>query len=142
MQNIKYEYNNYVDDIGSLAYMIKNSGRKYDYVVGVVRGGCIAGVHLSNILDIPFVPLTWSHKRNEKDTEHSILLDKTKLCLIVDDILDEGTTIHEITEQYGEVDTAVLIYNCVNRYSLVPTYTAWTIDRNNTPDWFDFWWER
>lgn len=139
---IAYGFDSYYDDIQSLAYSIRSSQKKYDYLVGVVRGGCIPGVHLSNLLNVPFVPLTWSHTRNEKDKNHSILLDKTKQCLVVDDILDAGTTIYEIKQHYGDVDTAVLIYNCVNGYSLVPTYTAWTINRENTTDWIDFWWEK
>lgn len=141
MEHIKYFFDAYQDDIGSLTYKIRHSEVKYDYIVGVVRGGCIPGVHLSNILDIPFVPLMWSHSKNNKDREHAILLNKDHRCLIVDDILDEGTTLYEIHQHYGEVDSAVLIYNRVNRFSLVPTYVAWTIDRKETPNWFDFWWE-
>lgn len=142
MNHIKYDITNYSRDIDILVQKIRSSDKKYDYIVGVVRGGCIPGVHLSNILDIPFVPLMWSHSRNDKDKELKTLLDKQNTCLIVDDILDEGTTINEIKQHYGDVDTAVLIYNCVNRFSLVPTFSSWTINRETLPNWFDFWWER
>jgi hypoxanthine-guanine phosphoribosyltransferase len=65
-----------------------------------------------------------------------------KNVLLVDDIIDQGHTIKEIHDHYWEMDTAVLIYNCVNRYSLVPTYAAWTINRQELPQWIDYWWEK
>lgn len=140
--NLRYDFDHYMDDIKTLTFKIRQSKIEYNYIVGIVRGGCIPGVHLSNILGIPFTPLIWSHTRNEKDYNHSILLNKDCSCLIVDDILDEGTTLNEVTAHYPKADTAVLIYNCINRFSIVPTYASWTIDREATPQWFDFWWEK
>jgi len=142
MNHINYDINKYSEDINTLVQKIKAGDKKYDFIVGVVRGGCIPGVHLSNILDIPFVPLMWSHSRNDKDKNLKILLDKQNNCLVVDDILDEGTTMSEINQHYGDNDTAVLIYNCINRFNLVPTFSAWTINRETLPNWFDFWWEK
>lgn len=140
--NYKYDYEQYKKDIHSLFLSITKSHTNYDYIVGIVRGGCIPGVHLSNILNIPFVPLTWSHTRNEKDRNHKILNDCSKSCLIVDDILDNGSTLYEVTNQYEKADTATLIFNAGNKFNIQPTYFSWLINRETMPDWFDFWWEK
>lgn len=140
--HIQYEYDHYRDDISTLLFKINTGKQQYTHIVGVVRGGCIPAAHLSNILNTPFVPLVWSHSRNEKELDNKVILDKNNKCLIVDDILDEGTTLYEITNHYKSTDTGVLIYNCANRYSIVPTYAAWTINRQTTTQWFDFWWEK
>jgi len=140
--NLKYTYDEYKKDLYHLFINIAGCKYTYDYIVGIVRGGCIPGVHLSNALDVPFVPLTWSHKRNEKDRNHTILNNPSKRCLIVDDILDEGSTLHEVMNEYPKADTAVLIFNSSNRFSIQPTYFSNLIDRNTTPQWFDFWWEK
>ena len=141
-RHYQYTYDCYSDDLARLVSKIKNSKEKYTHIVGIVRGGCIPGVHLSNILKIPFSPLTWSHSRMEKERDHTILLNPLNTCLVVDDILDEGSTMNEVTAQYGNIDTAVLIYNSINRFNIVPTYMAWTINREQMPNWFDFWWEK
>jgi hypoxanthine phosphoribosyltransferase len=142
MKNTRsYEVMEYSYDISSIYKDIKESNKKYDYIIGIQRGGMIPAVHLSNALDIPYDTLVWSHSRNQKDKNHSLLLDKSKSCLLVDDILDEGTTLNEIFGQYGVVDTAVLIYNNINKFKIVPTFFAWEIDRNKIPEWFNFWWE-
>lgn len=140
--NLQYNYDQYMDNLRTLLFKVKQSEEKYTHIVGIVRGGCIPGVHISNILDIPFTPLIWSHTRNEKDSNHAILKNTNNKCLIVDDILDAGSTLVEVMQAYPNTDTAVLIYNCTNQYSIVPTYAAWTIDRETTPQWFDFWWEK
>lgn len=142
MNTIAYGFDSYVDDLGTLLYKIRKSGDNYTHIVGIVRGGCIPGVHISNVLDIPFIPLTWSHTRNEKDRNLSALKDPNNKCLIVDDILDAGSTLVEVMQAYPGNDTAVLIYNCTNQYNIVPTYASWTISRETTPQWFDFWWEK
>jgi len=139
--NLKYDYDQYKKDIHSLFLSITKHNAKYDYIVGIVRGGCIPGVHLSNILDIPFVPLTWSHSRNEKDRNNSVLKNSSKNCLIVDDILDVGSTMYEVINEYPRSHNAVLIFNAGNKYNIQPTYFSWLIHRETIPNWFDFWWE-
>lgn len=139
---MKYSYEKYLEDTNVLLNKVKASKIEYSHIVGIIRGGCILGVHLSNVLDIPFTPLVWSHTRNEKDRNLGVLRDPKNNCLIVDDILDQGSTLVEVMKEYPNVDTGVLIYNCVNQFSIVPTYASWTINRNDTPEWFDFWWEK
>lgn len=140
MIKMKYTYNDYENDIRQLAHDIKLSGQKYDYVVGLSRGGLVAGVHLSHIIDVPFVPLIWSGSTGQKDTDCEVLLTNANV-LIVDDILDSGETIKEIFNCYGHRHFACLIYNKSNKAEIVPTFHGWMIDKAIDPRWVDFWWE-
>lgn len=140
--NYQYTYEKYMKDLTALKILISKSQVQYDCIIGVVRGGCIPGVHLSNIMNIPFSPLIWSHTRDEKDRYHPHLKDENKKCLIIDDILDEGSTMEEIMKTYPDADTGVLIFNTANRFNIQPTYFAWLINRGIMPEWFDFWWEK
>lgn len=145
MQNkIDYNFDHYTDDVGTLLYKIKTSDKKYDLIVGVERGGLIPAVHLSHLLGVPMTTLKWSLR--DANTKEELRADIASAVnaniLVVDDIVDEGHTAHEICKAYPHVDFACLIYNNVNRYSFVPTYCAWTINRESTPQWFDFWWEK
>jgi len=141
---MKYTFDNYLRDINILYDKIVKSGVKYDMIVGIKRGGLIPAVHLSNLLDVPMQTLIWSANDRIRDQSnpHLVCAKGVKNVLLVDDIIDEGHTIKEIQDTYWKMDTAVLIYNCINRYSLVPTYTAWTINREELPQWIDYWWEK
>jgi hypoxanthine phosphoribosyltransferase len=140
--NIDYNYNNYSEDILTVVNEIKKSKKKYDLIVGIAKGGLIPAVHLANIFDTPLASLQWSGK-GVRDCFNQQLLDaKGKNVLLVDDILDNGDTINEVLTVYYPMDTATLIYNSINKHNLEPTYTGWIINRNELPNWFDFWWEK
>ena len=62
--------------------------------------------------------------------------------LLVDDIVDSGKTFLEIFGRYWNMDTAVLIYNNINESKIKPSYYGRQINRIDTPEWFDFWWEK
>ena len=107
-----------------LAYMIKNSGKQYNSLYGIPRGGQIIAVYLSHQLDLPIV---------EKDGIN-------KDTLICDDISDSGSTLYEIYNGYriGKnmlLDTATLFYR--KNVKFKPTY--WSQDANNS--WIQFPWE-
>lgn len=138
---MKYAYYDYTIDISSIIGQIQKSGKKYDLVVGIQKGGLIPAVHIANVLDIPFASLQWSTKGVREGSNQHLICNKDKNVLLVDDILDSGDTIQQIQERYWQMDTAVLIYNTVNRWNLVPTYYGWNINRDNMLDWVDFWWE-
>jgi len=140
--NIQYLYSLYSNDILTLINKIRTSGVKYDIIVGIAKGGLIPAVHLANVLEVPFAALQWSHKGVRDSSNPHLICSKGKNVLLVDDILDNGDTMHEVLSTYYPMDTATLIYNCTNRWNLVPTYTGWTINRNDTPQWIDFWWEK
>ena len=142
MNNIPYNYDRYNTDITTLTSKIRKSDIKYDLIVGIAKGGLIPAVHLANVLDVPFAALQWSGKGIRDSSNPHLVCSRGKSVLLVDDILDNGDTIHEVLSTYYPMDTATLVYNCINRWSLVPTYTSWTINRNDTPNWIDFWWEK
>lgn len=146
MKKINYNYNNYQDDLSAIVYAIEKANIKYDVVVGVVRGGLVPAVHLSHILDATFIPLSWSSSVLEKKEKNNTALLRSivnsQKILIVDDICDSGVSLDEITKIYRNVHTAVLIHNEINIRGFTPTYYGWKINRNETPDWFDFWWEK
>lgn len=142
--NIKYNWEEYQADFKELVYKIKDSGKKYERIVAIHRGGLILGTHLSNVLDVPLGVLLWSRKLVRDSSNQTIIMNRGKNILLVDDILDSGDTIHDVQQTYKEynMDTAVLIYNNINKFNITPTYFGWEINRNDTPQWFDFWWEK
>lgn len=142
VRNLKYSFESYHRDLTIVYNNIVNSGITYDIIIGVQRGGLIPAVHLSNLLDVPMQTLQWSRKGNMRESANPHLItSRDKNVLLVDDILDNGHTIHEIHERYWKMDTAVLIYNTKNSFGIVPDYAGWVIDREEIPQWFDYWWE-
>jgi hypoxanthine phosphoribosyltransferase len=133
-----YPYSEFEVHIWNITLDIYKSQKKYNKIIGISRGGLIPGVVLSHRLNIPFMPLQWS--KTEQDRSMSV--ETFKDALLVDDIIDDGTTMKEIFEHYCPCDTAVLIYNEINKCNIEPTYHGWKINRNEMPEWFDFWWER
>ena len=140
---MKYTYDEYLADIRHLYDTIFRNKIQYDLIVGVQRGGLIPAVHLSNLMGVPMQTIQWSIKDNMREGSNSHLIcNKEKNVLLVDDILDNGNTIYQLQERYWKMHTAVLIYNVANQYSIVPTYTGRTINRETAPEWIDFWWEK
>ena len=143
VRKLKYGYDAYLRDITTLYQNIKNSGKTYDIIIGIQRGGLIPAVHLSNLLDVPMQTLQWSRKGNMREGSNPHLIcNRDKNVLLVDDILDIGNTIHEIHEHYWKMDTAVLIHNVENKFNITPDFAAWVINRSELPDWIDYWWEK
>lgn len=134
MNTYLYTYHDYDQDVRNLAEGIN---KQYDCIVGLSRGGLIAGVHLSHLLKIPFYPISWN-----RDGEN-FTFPVGKSILVVDDICDSGETLKQVTKQYGKmaaVDTATLIYNTAQDFT--PTYYSMIIDRNVFTQWIEFWWEK
>lgn len=138
MRKRLYPFKEFELHIWNITLSIYKSEKQYDKIIGISRGGLIPGVVLSHRLNLPFVPLEWSKKIQDKSQPLDILNNS----LLVDDIIDDGTTMKEIMDHYGNCDTAVLIYNEINKCNITPTYHGWKINRNEIPEWFDFWWER
>ena len=76
-----------------------------DRIVGVSRGGLIAGTMLSHYFDVPFTALHWS-TRDHTEREANLWLPEEayngQQILLVDDILDSGKTIEEICDNWEE----------------------------------------
>jgi len=141
MKTIKYPYNEYKKDLNSLVKQIQKKNVKYDFVLGVERGGLIPAVHLSHRLGIPLKTLSWSSQLKDGSMLTWFIL-RNKKILLVDDIVDSGKTFLEIFGKYWDMDTAVLIYNNINESKIKPDYYGRMINRKDTPEWFDFWWEK
>ena len=146
MKVFDYNWDNYQDDFMSVVYAIEKSGIKYDLVVGIANGGLVPGVHVANAINSSFAVLQWSNTvgrvRDISNPHIRAALDKGQKILVVDDICDSGITLDDVTSVYKGVDTAVLIYNNINKRNFAPTYYGWEINRNDIPYWFEFWWER
>lgn len=82
----------------------KKIDKKYKNLYAIPRGGCVIGVYLSHLLDIPMLI-------NREDINPST-------TLVVDDILDSGITLKSFKDQ--GFDIAVLHYK--PRAIIVPTY--------------------
>jgi xanthine phosphoribosyltransferase len=109
--------------VGKISRDILISGWKPDYIVGIIRGGCLPAVMLSHYLDVPMHTLKVS-LRDHQDTEsncwmaedalghigleHPFEDDPMKLIneglfkdiLIVDDMNDSGATINWIMSDW------------------------------------------
>lgn len=142
-----YSINEFTDDINRIAERVIMSGKHYDYIVGVVRGGAIPAVCLSHRLGLPMKCVSWStfHSDQMKESAWDVAEDilEGKKILLIDDILDSGRTFRELFEDWGvtadQVDTAVLIYN--TDQSMVPQYYGRKINKAVDPSWVTFWWE-
>jgi hypoxanthine phosphoribosyltransferase len=145
---MQYKYEFFKADCDKIIQDITSNGIKYDYVVGIVRGGAVPAVYISHHLDVPMKTVSWSTfhsdqcKESALDIADDIITDGKKV-LLIDDILDSGRTMKELFDDWRvkpeQVDVAVLIYNTAQ--PIVPKFHGRTIDRNTDPSWVNFWWE-
>lgn len=144
--NVKeYSFQDFEMDLSKLRNDIKNSGRKYDFIVGLSRGGLIPAVVLSHSLNIPMFPVEFSTRDSKFVAVDVLTLTRTwgKNVLIVEDIIDSGETMERLIPWFrntNKLDIATLIYN--NEQSIVPTYYGQIISRSKDDKWYEFWWEK
>jgi hypoxanthine phosphoribosyltransferase len=142
-----YSTEEFMHDVDRIAEKVIMSGKHYDYIVGVVRGGAIPAVCLSHRLGLPMKCVSWStfHGDQMRESAWDVAEDilEGKKILLVDDILDSGRTFRELFEDWGvtkeQVDVAVLIYNVDQ--SMIPEYYGRKINKAVDPSWVTFWWE-
>ncbi len=125
---------------------------KPDVVVGLVRGGLIPAVHVSHYYDVPLVAFKYSlrdHPGTDSFSKITNLIDQGLRILIVDDICDEGHTLHDIMEQLNKYDgpagtkeirTAVLQHN-LGATLFSPDYCGEEINKVEKPEWIVYPWE-
>lgn len=145
---MKYTFEDFNEDISKIVSQIQTSGKTYDYIVGLVRGGSIPAVVISHrMANNPEVIMqVWGQDVNRRDHNWWIQdeIMSGKKVLIVDDIVDSGRCVKELLADWDVstdlVDVAALIYNTSQDVKV--KYYGRTIDRNTDVQWVDFWWEK
>jgi hypoxanthine phosphoribosyltransferase len=135
--------------ISKLAADIKYAGIKYEYVVGIARGGLNISKPLARKLKVKHKQIRISFYHDNIQTGYPSLIDVTSLTrlpkinkiLIVDDLIDAGHTmawLRDNVSEYMKYDTAVAYWNQHNRYGLYPTYYG----ELKPEGWIVFPWEK
>lgn len=144
------DHAHFIDDVRTLAALLRDDGWQPDFIVGIGRGGLVPAVYLSHATGTPLLSVDHSSKvPTFGDELLAKLATKTaagRRLLIVDDINDSGRTLAALRRAIvanGGVArnfrVAVLIDNI--RSSETVDYRARMIDRNVEPRWFVFPWE-
>lgn len=156
IQYLHYSYEQMVEDLRRVVNMVKKTNWKPDLIVGLTRGGLIPAVMLSHKYDVPLVPINLS-LRDFKSDYNSVLVDlnqatpryfngKYKNILVVDDILDSGDTLDELSRIFKVMDFdtqldikyATLFYNVTNEKKFVPDFYGQTINKQINAPWIIF----
>lgn len=151
---IDYNHETFTAAIKDIANQVKTSGFDPDYLVGIVRGGCIPAVYLSHALSKPVNMVHWSSRDNLVGGNESNCwipedIIEGKRVLIVDDIVDGGDTITQILDDWSKsvrdtldmrnIRVASLVYNTDLTVKVDYYHTA--VSRQSDQRWFVFDWE-
>ena len=153
---IDYSYPEFLEGIKQIVKDVQSSDWTPDYIVGIVRGGCIPAVYLSHRLKVPLVTVAWNTRDTTifgKESNCWIPEDimEGKKVLIVDDIIDGGDTIRELLADWqtsiagsgvlpvDNIRICSMIYNTAQ--SVRPHFYHQTIDRDQDQRWVIFPWE-
>jgi hypoxanthine phosphoribosyltransferase len=100
---------------------IRSSGKQYDNIYGICRGGMIPAVMLSHKLNI-FLSLNTI----------------TNTTLVVDDIADGGKTLEKLIHDYPSIYFDIAVLFCRFSSTIRPTYIGENLNHNV---WIKFPWE-
>ena len=131
---------------------IESSGKKYDWIIGINRGGLVPSVLISHRLGIPHGVLTVTHYEGKKMLEQiqkDLYVSGIKFIkphhniLMVDDIADSGVCLREAKSTLNKcdpdaknIDTVTLHYKA--KSVIKPTYFAEEVPNDS---WTNFPWE-
>lgn len=137
----------------NIVKQVRSSGKKYDWIIGLNRGGLIPSVRLSHKMKIIHGVLTVTHYDGEKllaEVKKDLYISGAKMIkphhniLVVDDIADTGIclkesvkTLKKVDPDAQKIDTATLFYK--PKSIVVPTYYAEQVDNDI---WVEFPWEQ
>lgn len=132
------------------AQIVEDVAWKPDFIIGIGRGGLVPAVYLSHATGLPTLSVDYSSQVKDFADEPLVKLAKRtqagERLLFLDDINDSGRTITHLRRalaeagaQGGAVRFAMLIDNVSSAERI--DYSARTIDRKVTKDWFVFPWE-
>ena len=129
---------------------IKNQIGKSNFypeiIFSINRGGCIPGVYLSHLFNIPHHVIDVQLRDQKNNINISNLTESAKLkknILIVDDINDTGATFNfvknSLSEYKGNFGYASLIENKSSKFKV--DFKGKIIDKKINPNWIVFQWE-
>jgi hypoxanthine phosphoribosyltransferase len=161
-----YKYTDFTKDIRKIAQWLKGKRDGYtkyeedpwepDMIVSINRGGLVAGVYLSHLLDIPHFPIHYQ-TRDHGDFGHDKTtwtlpyrppgVSHTKNILLLDDINDSGKTFTDIMTHWkssdlgeGPMDARVKTVSLIQRKTskFAVDFSPIVLDNNK---WVVFPWE-
>ncbi len=118
---------------------IKQSGKKYDYILCPLRGGFFLSYVVNNHLDIPIKYLEISSYTETEQGEFIIGIQPDLhhgTYLLCDDIYDSGKTVKKIKDMYSDIDMDVACL--LSKQPVDNFYVGEYIDDER---WVDFFWE-
>lgn len=142
---IRLSWCQFHEDCERLAEVVKASGKQYDRIVCITRGGVFVGgllAHMLCVRNLTTIALKLYDNDKQLDRVEEIaapdLPPAGSKLLVVDDLLDSGRTYDYIKEKWGnvyDIDFAVLYDKGGGKNR--PTYKA-----DNIPnEWVRFPWE-
>lgn len=143
-------HDDFVAAVHALAAAIRDAGWTPDFIIGIGRGGLVPAVFLSHAIGLPTLSVDYSSQvKDFADAPLVKLAKRTRdgeRLLFLDDINDSGRTITHLRGALaaaGAVDGAVRFAMLIDNVSSAERieYSARTIDRTVTKDWFVFPWE-
>lgn len=122
---------------------------KLDTIIGLSRGGLMPASTLSQMLNVPLLPVSYSSKKGKGDdrnhTNQLPVIEGKKKILILDDICDSGHTLKEVADAYLNgsnvaVYTAAIYYKRIMNPPIIPNL-IWVIIPEDAP-FVTFPWEK
>jgi hypoxanthine phosphoribosyltransferase len=119
---------------------------KFDYVVGIERGGLNISIPLASMLNIPHksIKISFYNKENKASTVPEVdfyghQFDKKDKVLLVDDLIDGSYTVKYFRDNVQcNYKTAVLYWNKYNKNNIKADYY---IEEKFINTWLTFYWE-
>jgi len=163
---VNYSYEEMRTDLLSIIDSIESIKYVPEIVVGLTRGGLVPATMISHYFSVPLIPITLSlrdfktdMKAVESEIEQQLGLETliSKRILVIDDILDSGETLKELSQIFGRMQKcfdskidniryAVLYYNYANNAEFIPDFYARQIDKSLRNEWiifpFEQWWKQ
>ena len=111
-----------------------------DVIISLNRGGCVPGVYLSHLINVPHEVIDIKKTDN---SQYLNAIEKYKNILIIDDINDTGRTLQLVKNLFSDrtaiIKYAVLVDNKSSNF--VVDFAAKNIDKKVDNSWIVFPWE-
>jgi len=117
MNILKLTWNDYQTHVSEVSRQINLSGKKYNYITGIPRGGLIPAIMISHILNIPFI-------ENSK-----LWTIDYRQSLLIDDISDSGKTLKKYSEVIDKASIVcrISLLERPKYYSLIVPENQWVM---------------